>query len=139
MTRWKNYATVRRKNQAVVKTETKYHSKKITLDGQEFDSKKEAKRWAELWYLQRAGQISGLERQVKFVLIPAQREPDRVGARGGTIRGKVLEREVAYYADFVYRENGETVVEDAKGMRTKDYIIKRKLMLWVHGIRVREV
>lgn len=139
MTRWKNYATVRRKNQAVVKTETKYHSKKITLDGQEFDSKKEAKRWAELWYLQRAGQISGLERQVKFVLIPAQREPDRIGVRGGTIRGKVLEREVAYYADFVYRENGETVVEDAKGMRTKDYIIKRKLMLWVHGIRVREV
>lgn len=139
MTRWKNYATVRRKNQAAVKTETKYHSKKITLDGQEFDSKKEAKRWAELWYLQRAGQISGLERQVKFVLIPAQREPDRIGVRGGTIRGKVLEREVAYYADFVYRENGETVVEDAKGMRTKDYIIKRKLMLWVHGIRVREV
>lgn len=139
MTRWKNYATVRRKNQAVVKTETKYHSKKITLDGQEFDSKKEAKRWAELWYLQRAGQISSLERQVKFVLIPAQREPDRIGVRGGTIRGKVLEREVAYYADFVYRENGETVVEDAKGMRTKDYIIKRKLMLWVHGIRVREV
>ena len=139
MTRWKNYATVRRKNQAVVKTETKYHSKKITLDGQEFDSKKEAKRWAELWYLQRAGQISGLERQVKFVLIPAQREPDRIGVRGGTIKGKVLEREVAYYADFVYRENGETIVEDAKGMRTKDYIIKRKLMLWVHGIRVREV
>lgn len=139
MTRWKNYATVRRKNQAVVKTETKYHSKKITLDGQEFQSKREAKRWAELWYLQRAGQISGLERQVKFVLIPAQREPDRIGVRGGTIKGKVLEREVAYYADFVYRENGETVVEDAKGMRTKDYIIKRKLMLWVHGIRVREV
>ena len=139
MTRWKNYATVRRKNQAVVKTETKYHSEKIAIGGQEFDSKKEAKRGTELWYLQRAGEISDLKRQVKFVLIPAQREPDRIGVRGGTIRGKVLEREVAYYADFVYQENGETVVEDAKGMRTKDYIIKRKLMLWVHGIKVREV
>ena len=54
-------------------------------------------------------------------------------------RGKVIEKPVSYTADFVYKENGETVVEDAKGVRTDKYIIKRKLMLWVHGIRVREV
>ena len=141
MTRWKNYATVRRKNQAVVKTETKYHSKKITLDGQEFQSKREAKRWAELWYLQRAGQISGLERQVKFVLIPAQREPDTIGKRGGVKKGKLLEREVAYFADFVYQDlkTGELVVEDTKGIRTTEYIIKRKLMLYVHHIKIHEI
>ena len=54
-------------------------------------------------------------------------------------KGKLLERECAYIADFVYTENGKIVVEDTKGLRTKDYIIKRKLMLYVHNIRVREV
>jgi Protein of unknown function (DUF1064) len=50
------------------------------------------------------------------------------------------ERAVEYRADFVYRDKvGELVVEDAKGVRTKDYVIRRKLMLSVHGIRIREV
>ena len=66
----------------------KYHSKKVEVDGITFDSKKEAKRFAELSLFEKAGVISDLQRQVKFVLIPAQREPDTVGARGGTKKGK---------------------------------------------------
>lgn len=118
---------------------TKYRSKKVTIDGICFDSKKEAKRFCELKILEKAGEISNLQRQVKYVLIPAQREPDTVGARGGVKKGKLIERECAYMADFVYEQNGETVVEDTKGFRTTEYVIKRKLMLKVHGIRIREI
>lgn len=89
--------------------------------------------------LEKAGEISDLKTQVKFQLIPTQREPDTLGKRGGIRQGKMIERECSYIADFVYTENGNTVVEDTKGMRTKDYIIKRKLMLWIHGIRIKEV
>lgn len=104
-----------------------------------FDSRKEFRRYEELQLLQQAGEIKNLRRQVKFVLIPTQREPNIIGPRGGVKKGRLLERECAYIADFVYTENGETVVEDTKGMKTKDYIIKRKLMLYVHNIRIREV
>lgn len=117
----------------------KYYSKKITLNGETFDSKKEYKRYCELALLEKAGHIADLKRQVKFVLIPAQREPDRIGKRGGKLKGKLIERECAYIADFVYTENGETVVEDTKGFRTKDYIIKRKLMLYIHNIKIKEI
>lgn len=106
----------------------KYHSRKITRDGMTFDSMKEYRRYCELLLLERAGAITELQRQVKFELIPAQR-----------IDGKVAERACQYIADFVYRENGNRVVEDTKGVKTKDYIIKRKLMLYIHGIRVKEV
>ncbi len=120
---------------------TKYRAKKtLSPDGILFDSKREARRWKELNLMLRAGLISDLRRQVKYILIPIQREPDRVGKRGGKIQGHLLEREVDYVADFVYRDkNGNEVVEDSKGVRTKDFVIKRKLMLWVHGIKVREV
>lgn len=117
----------------------KYHNRKITRDGVTFDSRKEFRRYEELQLLQQAGEITNLRRQVKFVLIPTQREPSKIGSRGGVKKGKLLERECVYIADFVYSENGKTVVEDAKGMRTKDYIIKRKLMLYTQGIRIREV
>ena len=118
---------------------SKYRSKKITQNGITFDSLKEYRRFCELSLLERAGQITDLHRQVKFVLIPAQYEPDTIGKRGGVKRGKLLEREVSYVADFVYTQDGKQVVEDTKGFKTKDYIIKRKLMLWVHGIRIKEV
>lgn len=118
---------------------TKYYSKKITRDGITFDSQKEYRRFCELSLLEKAGAITDLRRQVEYVLIPAQREPDKVGVRGGVIKGKTLELAVKYVADFVYTEDGKTVVEDTKGFRTKDYVIKRKLMLYVHGIRIREV
>ena len=107
---------------------TKYHSRKITRDGITFDSVKEYRRWCELSLLERAGAIQDLQRQVKFELIPSQR-----------INGKVVERPCAYVADFVYIENSKKVVEDTKGFKTTDYIIKRKLMLWVHGIRISEI
>lgn len=117
----------------------KYHNRKVTIDGITFDSKKEANRYQELKLLQKAGEISDLRLQVKYILIPAQYKPDRIGKRGGIKKGKIIERECSYIADFVYQENGETVVEDTKGIKTKDYIIKRKLMLYIHGIRIREV
>lgn len=110
----------------------KYHAKKWELDGQLFDSHKEARRWQELRYLLRAGVISRLDRQTTFELIPAQKDP---------VTGKLLERAVIYKADFTYWENGKFVVEDVKSeaTRTREYIIKRKLMLKVHGIRITEV
>ena len=107
---------------------SKYGAKKVTVNGVTFDSKKEAKRYGELVLLERAGKISNLEKQVKFELIPSQR-----------IDGKVVERACQYVADFVYTENGKKVVEDTKGFKTKDYIIKRKLMLSVYGIRIKEI
>lgn len=122
----------------------KYYSKKITIDGITFDSKKEAKRYRELVLLEKSGAISGLERQVQFELLPKQREaPTEYYKRGRNAGkpkpGKVLEMGVNYVADFVYFENGEKIVEDAKGYKTKDYILKRKMMLYFHGIRIREV
>lgn len=118
---------------------SKYRSRKITRDGITFDSIKEYRRFCELSLLEKAGQITQLERQAKFVLIPVQREPDTIGKRGGVKQGKLIERECAYIADFAYMKNGEYVVEDTKGFRTKDYIIKRKLMLYIHGIRIKEI
>ena len=107
----------------------KYHAKKINISGEEFDSTKEFNTYCELRILEKAGKISQLRRQVKFVLIPAQYDKD----------GKCIERECAYIADFTYYDgNGRYVVEDSKGYRTKEYIIKRKLMLSVHGIRIKE-
>lgn len=117
----------------------KYGNKRTKVDGITFDSMKEAKRYKELSLMERSGAIQDLQRQVKFVLIPAQREPDTIGKKGGIHKGKLIERECAYVADFVYQENGKTVVEDTKGMKTKDYIIKRKLMLYVHGIKIKEI
>lgn len=108
---------------------SKYNSKKTVVDGQKFDSEKEANRYQELLLLKRVGAIKNLNRQVKFVLIPSQRDEN----------GKVVERECSYKADFKYEEDGKTVVEDVKGYRTKEYIIKRKLMLYQYGIRIREV
>lgn len=117
----------------------KYKNIKATINGITFDSKREANRYAELRLLEKAGIIQNLQLQVKYVLIPAQKEPDTVGARGGIHKGKVIEKECSYIADFVYEEDGKTVVEDTKGFRTKDYIIKRKLMLERYGIQIREI
>lgn len=120
----------------------KYHAQKTFFNGIWFDSAREADRYAELLLLQRAGKISDLRLQVKYVLIPAQYEYyERYGKNGKRLKDgkRCIEKECAYIADFVYEENGKTVVEDVKGMRTKEYLIKRKLMLWVHGIRIMEV
>lgn len=121
---------------------SKYHAIKCTVDDIKFDSRREARRYKELSLLERAGAISKLRRQVKFILIPAQYETiERYGKNGKRLQDarKLAEREISYVADFVYIENGLTVVEDVKGVKTKDYILKRKLMLHVHGIRIKEV
>ena len=115
----------------IVKAEKrrKDRNRKIVVDGETFDSQKEANRWQELKLMQKAGEIADLKRQVPYVLIPAQKNE----------RGRVIERECKYVADFTYTRFGDTIVEDTKGMRTKEYIIKRKLMLQVFGIRITEV
>ena len=106
-------------------TRNKYHASKTEIDGIRFDSRKEAARYSELKLLERAGEIRDLQLQVPFELIPKQEG----------------ERACTYVADFVYHiaGTGEMVVEDAKGMRTDVYKIKRKLMLWRHGIKISEV
>lgn len=119
----------------------KYGNRKIAFDGQTFDSKREMRHYTELLLLEKAGKIKDLQRQVKFQLIPAQREPDIIKPKGGHKPGKLIEREVSYVADFVYTDlqTGQTVVVDTKGFRTKEYTIKRKMMLYFHGIRIKEV
>lgn len=107
---------------------SKYGSRKVFRGGEVFDSVKEYNRWCELRLLEKAGMVSKLQRQVKYELIPSQR-----------VDGKVVERSCNYVADFVYTQDGKTVVEDTKGVRTTDYIIKRKLMLYLLGIRIKEV
>ncbi len=119
----------------------KYKNQKTVIDGITFDSKREARRWQELKLAEAAGAIGDLQCQVRFELIPVQREPDTRGPKGGIKQGKVIERKVEYVADFVYTDlnTGDKVVEDTKGMRTPEYRIKRKLMLYMLGIRVREI
>ena len=123
----------------------KYRNHKVTTtEGLVFDSTKEYKRWCELKVMEASGLINNLERQVKYVLIPAQREPDTIGKRGGIKQGKLIERECAYIADFCYQlPTGETIVEDVKGYKGGGaysvFKIKKKLMLYVHHIRVKEV
>lgn len=121
----------------------KYGNENVEYEGMIFDSKRELKRWKELVLLQKAGKIRDLERQVKFELIPTQWATEKqYGARGKEIKPRVYaeEKSVNYFADFAYyTDSGEYVVEDAKGYRNQAYIIKRKLMLYLHGIRIREV
>ena len=123
----------------------KYHNTKVVLDGIQFDSKREAQRYQQLKLMEKAGAICDLKRQVKYELIPAQ-----------YIDGKCVERAITYTSDFEYyilkplkvktvmadpdaKTIGQHVVEDVKGMRTKEYIIKRKLMLYKYGIHITEV
>lgn len=112
----------------------KYGNKKIDVDGILFDSKKEACRYCQLKQLQQAGEISDLQLQKEYELIPTQR-----------IDGKVVERACKYKADFAYMKDGQQVVEDVKGYRDPKsagyakFVIKRKLMLHIFGIRIVEI
>lgn len=105
----------------------KYGAKKVTVDGIEFDSRREAARYSELKIMQRAGQIRDLQRQEEFILIP------KCGR----------ERPAKYHADFSYIDTatGKKVVEDVKSRatKTKDYILRRKLMNWRYDIQIQEV
>ncbi len=128
-------------------------NKKVIFDGIEFDSQREACRYNELKILERSGAIENLELQKKYLLIPAQYETVetgeyyKIGAKKGQPKTKevCIEQSLVYNADFVYNENGKTVVEDAKGFRDPasavyaKFVIKRKLMLHIYGIRIREI
>lgn len=114
--------------------QSKYHAEKSVEDGMKFDSKKEAKRYKELALREQAGEISELCTQVKYVLIPSQKDEN----------GKVVERAISYVADFTYYDqNGVFHVEDVKGYKGGQayaiFKLKRKLMRYVHGIVVEEV
>lgn len=129
-----------------MKYKSKYYNVKTrALDGTVFDSNKEARRWDELSLLQKAGKISNLQRQVPFVLIPPQYEHvERFGKKGQRLKDGVnlVERAIVYTADFVYNdENGTRVVEDTKSpaTRTEAYVIRRKLMYYIHRIKIKEV
>ena len=105
-----------------------------------YDSKKEAKRAQQLELMEKAGVISMLNKQVEFILIPAQYETIIEITKKGIKKPKqvCIERKCSYYADFTYYQNDEFIVEDSKGMRLSDYKIKRKLMLFNHGIKIKE-
>lgn len=126
--------------------QNKYKNKTVSLiNGERFDSKKEYTRWCELKLMEQGGLIEDLQRQVLFVLIPAQHEDMEIIDKNGKkiIKKKLLERGCSYLADFVYidSENGKQVVEDTKSKATitPEYIIKRKLMLYIHKIKIREI
>lgn len=120
--------------------EGKYHNKKITFQGETFDSKKEFKRFLDLRILEKNGDISHLRRQVKYELISAKYEECTIGKRGAVKHGKCIASACCYYADFVYVDNatGNVIVEDCKGVRTAAYNIKKKLMLDKYGIEIKE-
>ena len=106
---------------------SKYGNRKTVVDGQVFDSRKEASRYTELRLMERAGEIRNLQRQIPFELIPTQ-----------YIRGR-KHKPIRYIADFTYlTKDGRQIVEDAKGCRTPIYIIKMRMMLWMYGIEVYE-
>lgn len=107
----------------VIKAPNKYRNKKCEYGGKWFDSIKEMNRYIELKAQEKAGEISNLECQVNFDLIPKC--------------GK--ERKAFYIADFVYKQNGKMVVEDTKGIKTPAYILKRKILLWRFGIEIKEI
>lgn len=104
------------------KIRPKYGNRKTVVDGLTFDSVKEARRWSQLRLLERAGAISGLERQVAYEVIPK--------CDG--------ERAAVYIVDFRYKEGDRLVCEDVKGVKTDAYRLKRKLMNWRFGIKIRE-
>lgn len=103
----------------------KYRARRTTVDGIVFDSRAEASRYCELKLLERCGAISDLERQRKYVLVPKSKH------------GRAL----YYIADFVYTQDGETVVEDVKSKATATpvYKLKKRLMAEIHGIEIQEV
>lgn len=121
---------------------SKYNNTKVVAaNGEKFDSVKEYQRWRELRLLEIAGKISDLQRQVLFELIPSQWETyERYGKKGQRLKDgqRCVEKSVVYVADFVYTHEGKLMVEDAKGVRTADYVIKRKLMLYLKGIKILE-
>lgn len=105
-----------------MKYPSKYHNIRVETPEGKFDSKREAERFYELRLMERAGLIKGLARQVRYELIP------KIGSYRATY----------YYADFVYEQDGKTIVEDVKGIKTEVYKLKKKLLLWRYGVEIKE-
>ena len=121
----------------------KYGNSKTVFKGEEYDSKRERDRHIYLLNAERDGIISELRRQVTFHLLPAQYETVEKQLKTKTKEVSVcLERAVDYKADFTYMKDGNLVVEDCKISKTlmpKEYVLKRKMMLYFHGIKIKEV
>lgn len=118
----------------------KYGNRKIVTEDGEFASKVEYGRWLVLKEAAKNGEISGLRKQVEYLLIPAQYVPEiKVLKTKEKMVQKLVERPCTYVADYVYIKDGEVVVEDVKGFPDEKYPIKRKLMLYIHGLRIKEV
>ena len=121
----------------------KYGNNKIKNAFGVFDSELEWSRYLFLSNQQKEGEISGLRRQVEYLLIPAQygTEIRHLKTKDKEVR-VLLERPCSYIADFVYERNGKTIVEDCKGAKaiiTETAKIKKKLLLWAHGIELRYI
>ena len=125
----------------MAKRKAKYGSKKVTYDGFEFDSKKEMYRYIRLRSMLEEGQISDLRLQVPFELIPAVYETQEVQLKTKVkYVTKCVQRAAYYVADFVYKDkDGNEIVEDAKGMKTEKYLLKKKMMRAFLGITIQEV
>ncbi len=123
----------------------KYFNKPVFVDGVRFDSKKEYQRYLYLTDQEKRGKIANLSRQIKYILIPKQTELVEVQLKTKTkLVEKHLEYPITYTADFVYEVDGKVVVEDVKASKKlaaldNVYPLKRKLLLWVHGIKLKEV
>lgn len=120
---------------------SKYGNKKAKANGKVFDSKKERSRYYTLQALEKAGEISDLRMQVPFEIIPAVYETVEVQLKTKTKQvQKLVQRAAHYVADFVYKDkDGNEVVCDAKGFRTKEYELKKKMMRAFLGITIKEV
>ena len=133
------------------KNKNKYGNKKVSFLGETFDSKKEKDQWLILRHQEEIGQISNLQRQVEFVLIPTQYEDVITLTKTGKekTKKKLIERKCSYIADFVYIDNatGEKIVCDVKGydkksgkfIETPEFVIKRKLMLYIYNIKIKQI
>ena len=106
----------------------KYHNKKVIIDGIKFDSQKEGQYYLKLKMLEKAGKIRDLRLQVPFVVLETFKVDDRTY------------RKTKYIADFTYFDDKDKLhVVDVKGFRTKEYELKKKLMVWKYGIEIEEV
>ena len=127
----------------------KYGNNKIKNAFGTYDSELEYARFVFLSNRQKEGEISGLRRQVEYLLIPAQygTEIRHLKTKDKEVR-VLLERPCSYIADFVYERNGKIIVEDCKGedkkykgkrfsTQTADFKIKKKLMLYIHDIQIK--
>ena len=118
----------------------KYHAKSVVIDGIKFPSGKEGERFIYLRELEKRGEISNLRRQVRFELLPAAYKDvvKHLKTKDKVVRRLFL-NPVSYVADFVYEKDGQTVVEDTKGYKTPEYIIKKKMMYALKGIEIQEI